>query len=374
MIGKIHLWLGLASGLVIFILGFTGCILAFEEELKDFIYKDRYFVEQQHIPRLPIQKLLSIAQKTLGKNQIISGINIYQKDSRTISMSTYKGRPNGWNYFNVIDYSSTIYLNPYTGKVLYIENSKLEFFRLILMLHYNLLLEDVGGLIIGWSTFIFVILLISGLILWWPKSKAAAKQRFSFKWKATTKWKRKNYDLHNILGFYTLIFALLIALTGMVWAFSWFDNSVQWIANGGTSTPPEKPYTSDSTAHKNPAVFDLVYKDIQLRSPNDVYYISIPENRTATIYANSQSDEKPYQWTTFNYDQNTGKNLSVLFYKDKFPGEKLRNMNYYIHTGSILGFPGKILAFLVSLICTGLPITGFYIWWGRNQKNNKKKS
>jgi uncharacterized iron-regulated membrane protein len=48
-------------------------------------------------------------------------------------------------------------------------------------------------------------------------------------------------------------------------------------------------------------------------------------------------------------------------------------MNYDIHTGAVLGLPGKILVFFAGLIIASLPITGFYIWWGRKQKEKNKK-
>jgi uncharacterized iron-regulated membrane protein len=47
-------------------------------------------------------------------------------------------------------------------------------------------------------------------------------------------------------------------------------------------------------------------------------------------------------------------------------------MNYDIHVGQILGLTGKIIAFLASLICASLPITGFIIWWGKRNKKGKK--
>jgi uncharacterized iron-regulated membrane protein len=49
-------------------------------------------------------------------------------------------------------------------------------------------------------------------------------------------------------------------------------------------------------------------------------------------------------------------------------GESISAMNYDIHVGAVLGIPGKILAFLASLIAASLPVTGFYIWWGRRNK------
>ncbi|GAA4324349.1 PepSY-associated TM helix domain-containing protein [Mucilaginibacter gynuensis] len=370
--GKIHLWFGLGSGLVVFILGITGCILAFEYELKDLIYKDRYYTEAAAQKRLPLQTLLDNARRVLGKEQIMSGITVYEAADRTVMVSSYEETKGGWNYFSAGSFY-TVFLDPYTGHVKKVENSKMEFFRVVLMLHYDLLMEDIGKQIIGLATLIFIVLLITGLVLWWPKNKAAAKQRFAFKWKATTQWKRKNYDLHNILGFYSLILGLIIALTGLVWAYNWFDEGMQWVVNGGFSTPAEKQYLSDSTATKKAGLYDAILNDMRRSAPNEQYYLGMPEKASMAIYGYSQSESgtNGYKWTTFNYDQQTGKKLSMVLYNEKPSGEQLRNMNYYIHTGAIIGLAGKILAFIVSFICAGLPVSGFYIWWGRNKKTKK---
>jgi uncharacterized iron-regulated membrane protein len=78
------------------------------------------------------------------------------------------------------------------------------------MIHWSFLLKQSWGTyVVGIPVLIFVFMLISGIILWWPKNKAARKQRFSFKWKNVKNWKRKNYDLHNVLGFYASVFALI---------------------------------------------------------------------------------------------------------------------------------------------------------------------
>ncbi len=74
------------------------------------------------------------------------------------------------------------------------------------------------------------------------------------------------------------------------------------------------------------------------------------------------------------FDQYSGKNLKVTTYKDKNNGEKFRFINYDLHVGSILGFPGKVLAFFASLVAASLPLTGFLIWWGRNKKKKKTSS
>lgn len=68
------------------------------------------------------------------------------------------------------------------------------------------------------------------------------------------------------------------------------------------------------------------------------------------------------------YDQHTAAMLSRRTFSDMGSGERINAMNYDIHVGAVLGIPGKILAFLASLIAASLPVTGFYIWWGRRNK------
>ena len=64
--------------------------------------------------------------------------------------------------------------------------------------------------------------------------------------------------------------------------------------------------------------------------------------------------------------------LMVKSFDELSRAEKLLYMNYDIHIGAILGIWGKILAFVGSLFCAALPITGFLIWYGRKTKQKDK--
>jgi uncharacterized iron-regulated membrane protein len=373
---KIHLWLGLASGIIVVILGLTGCIYAFEEELRQAVH-DYYYVDTVKNQKLPVSRLIEIAKEANKDNpkQLLSGCEILTDPKRTAAISfSEELNPDSIWYWNRYQ-SVSVYIDPYTGSVKEIEKYNSEFFVFIRMLHQTLCLRnDIGDPIVGTATIIFIISLISGLILWWPKNKSAAKQRVWFRWKDTTKWKRKNYDLHNILGFYSILFGLIFALTGLVWAFQSYDNAIQWALNGG-KTYEDEIVKSDTTHYVSVKPLDKVYGTLkQLHPKARFYYISIPgeTNSSAVIYTftafKSRIDDVSIQ-----FDQYSAKILKTTTYKDKNTGEKFRGINYDIHVGSILGLPGKILAFFASLICTSLPITGFLIWWGRKNKKSVKK-
>lgn len=372
---KIHLWLGLGSGLIIVILGITGCIYVFDEELRPIVYHDSYYADQTKNGQKPLSELVKIAQDSIGTDKPINSINIRNEKDATVTLYTSKTFENKnaiW-YWDTTEYSYQIYINPFTGKIQKIEDTTTEFFEVIFSLHWSLLLtNDIGQPIVGIAVIIFIISLITGLILWWPKNKAAAKQRYWFRWKKTTQWKRKNYDLHNILGFYVMIFALLIAFTGLVWSFEWFDNGVKWIANGGqTIERKQEEIKSDISKKDNQNPLDKIYTTLKQDYPNAKnYYVSIPSDSLQSQFVfieNGGSFDRVF----LQFDQYTGKILEKKTFADRNNGEKLRSLNYPIHSGGILGLPGKILAFFASFICASLPVSGFYIWWGRNNKKKK---
>ena len=222
-IKKMHLWLGLSSGLIVFIVALTGCIYVFSQEFTNNFRKSEMYIEPQE-KAIPISKLWESTQSQIDTTYQLSWVNIYNNPKKSWIFYTYQGNENATTYFESIDYYKSIYVNPYTGEILKIYNEELDFFNIVKMLHWSLLLKtEYGQPIVGYSTIIFVLMLISGFILWWPKNKNSRKQRFSFQWKKTTKWKRKNYDFHNIFGFYIGSVAIIISLTGLVWAFTWFQ-------------------------------------------------------------------------------------------------------------------------------------------------------
>ena len=271
-------------------------------------------------------------------------------------------------------------MNPYTGKVLKVKNMDKDFFRIIINGHYYLWLPpNIGQPIVTWATFIFLILLITGLVLWWPRNKAATKQRFKIRW--NVRWRRRNYDLHNVLGFYITWVGIILALSAMVMGFQWFAKSVYWASSGGKTLPEYYEPVSHKLA-SNTASFsaeDKVWHIMQASYKNaetiEVHYAA---NDSSAIAAGANPDASTYWKTDYRYfDQYSLKEIPVnhLYgrYNDASVADKMARMNYDVHVGAVLGLAGKILAFFASLIAASLPITGFYIWWGKKHKKKRAK-
>ncbi|MGG7035527.1 MAG: PepSY-associated TM helix domain-containing protein [Flavobacterium sp.] len=367
-IRKIHLWLGLSSGLIVFIIALTGCLYAFQEEIQNYTEEYR-FTEKQDQDLLPPSKLAEIAQKELPE-KFIHAIQ-YHNEGKSAEAIFYQYEP---------FYHYVVYLNPYSGKVLKTVNMEEGFFRFVLDGHFYLWMpHEIGQTVIASATLIFLLMIISGFILWFPKNKSAAKQRFWFKWKKEQKWKRKNYDLHNITGFYVLSIALIFAATGLVWGFPWFANGYYKLFGGEKSLVYEDPISkkiSGNNAVTNP--LDKAFVFMQKEYPTAVSIeVHPPESDSTAIAANANLEKDTYRKFDYRYfDQYTLEEKSVNHVygrlKDAQTADHLMRMNYDIHTGAIFGLAGKTFAFLISLLIASLPITGFYIWWGR--KKGKSKS
>lgn len=362
----IHRWLGLSSGLVVFILGITGCILAFEVEIRNAGESFRK-VQVQDKPILPPSQLKQIAEQYLVSKKAV-GIDYPGLGKAAVAA-----------YYDEKNYE-LVFLNPYSGALIKHKIMTEDFFRIVLDGHYYLWLpHKIGQPIAASATLIFVALMITGLILWWPKNKAAKKQRFTIKW--TARWRRLNYDLHYVLGFYITWISIFIAITGLVFGFQWVAKTVYWVSSGGKQMEEHMHPASDTTVKAiRTNMADYLWSS---------HTAGVADNESLGIYfANTKTDpievvvnHQPgtyYNSDFYHYDQNTGKELAASgSYAGKFANaktaDKIVRMNYDMHTGAVLGLTGKLLAFFASLVAASLPITGFLIWWGRRKKEAKKE-
>ncbi|HPN70347.1 MAG TPA: PepSY-associated TM helix domain-containing protein [Saprospiraceae bacterium] len=366
-IRKIHQWLGLISGLLVFIIAITGCLYAFQEEIQNWTQPHR-FVEKENGEFLLPSALSTIATKQLpGKH--LHSIK-YNKNGQAAEAIFYHYEP---TYYYIM------YMNPYSGKVLHTQNMEEGFFPFILKGHFYLWFPpEIGQPIVAISTLIFLVMILSGLFLWWPKNKKTTKSRTWFRWKSTTKWKRKNFDIHAILGFYSFFIAIIFAVTGLVWGFQWFAYGFYKSMGGEKSLVYEEPLSQKTTPIDGNGL-DMLYDKLMAETPNlEDIEVHPPETETSPIAVNTNVDAGTYWKIDYRYfDQYSLQELEVGHIYNRFDqstfADKLMRMNYDIHTGAVFGLAGKIFMFLFSLLIASLPITGFLFWYGRRKGNRKSE-
>jgi uncharacterized iron-regulated membrane protein len=356
-----HLWLGLLSGLIVFVVSISGCMYVFVEEIEGITKKEYFFVEAGHEEKLSIAKLKGIAEEYLGEK--VRAAAIYADPERSIIFGSSGASGS----------ELRIYLNPYSGQVLKVENMEEDFFSLVAEFHYSLLLGDVGSKIISYAVLIFVILLITGIVLWWPKKKRKRSAAFTIKWNA--KWRRKNYDLHSVLGFYASWIAIILAITGLSWSFEWVENGIYRLAAGEAKV--DKEIKSDPTQANSVYPADQALSYTMENYPYGIsYWVFFPADsiRPIYIYAYYKPDDLRARDSFYvRFDQYSGEVLEESVPGKRNAGEQFEAMKYDIHVGAIFGFAGKLLVFFTSLIIASLPVTGFLFWWGKRKKKKKKR-
>lgn len=204
---KLHLWLSIPLGILITIICLSGAILVFRTEIEEAANKELIFTKELMGDKLSISELIPIVAIQL-ENDTVTGVTIPSDPERNYSISVTSNR------------RAAVYINPYTGEVL----GKIEggFFSKVLQLHRWLLIKrEIGKPIVGYTTLILVFILITGIIICFPKNRKQLKRIFSIK--VTKGWRRFWYDLHVSGGTYVLIGLLVLSLTGLTWSFRWYQ-------------------------------------------------------------------------------------------------------------------------------------------------------
>lgn len=375
--GYAHLWLGMACGLVVVVSMLAAAIFAWEEELTGWYYHDAVYVAPQQTI-LPFSVLYKKAQAALpGKT--LYGAGIQNAADRAYKFTAYKDYDTlrGWTLWHEMEYFDNVYINPYTGEVTGVVNQLQSWIELSRRLHQNLLLRyDVGHYIVGFATVAVLVMVVTGLILWFPKNKAALKQRFTIKWNA--RWRRINYDVHNVGGFYSWLLILFFSLTGLVWTFGWWNDTVYRMLGADAGKVSEQHAPLRLQGGLVETALDKAVTQLPTLRTNWTYaYFYVPRITADTIsemslYLNFNNHSGWDERDVYHFHPKTGVITTASLHEAKTTAERWSHSNYAMHVGSIYGLPTKIIATFAALFLASLPVTGVMIWWGRRKKTDRK--
>ncbi|QEM05765.1 PepSY domain-containing protein [Mucilaginibacter rubeus] len=389
----IHLYLSLAAGVIIFCSCLTGTMLVFEKEIQQALHPRRYFVEPQE-KRLPLANLTAGVLKQIPKSKLAT-VMAYDDPERAVEVALIvpekKGKkpadaPKTEKHSGVHPKKDakpkdaersnlTAFVNPYTGQIVDQFNRRQTFLYSVEMFHRYLLggKNSLGDWVISLSTLFFLVILVTGVILWWPKTKAIMKQRLKIKWNGSSK--RLTHDVHIVTGFYTSIFLIIICASGLVMTFKWANNTLFFLTGSKVVAKedikaPLSVYQPGITAISPDAAVSVLGNKI---TDAENYTIRYPRD-TAAVYTFNVLKKGSVELATDTYyvDQYSGKLAGSALYADKSLGQRIRGVIKPIHTGSIYGWPTQALAFLVTLISLIFPVTGVMMWLNRIRKKREK--
>jgi uncharacterized iron-regulated membrane protein len=328
------------------VLGVTGSIMAFEEDL-DHLFNPALFKVTPGPQKVPVPQLLDTL-KAAYPGQRFGGLHIGSKPDE----SYYTGIKGG-----------QVFVDPYTGKVLGTRSTPTTLAN-IHQLHLRLLLGQPGKNVVNIVSIILVWLVLSGIYLWWPLKRASIKFGASLR--------RVVFDAHNAVGIFSALFLLAAGITGVV---IHYDDSIgEWLnerahMKSPVRTMPSTPIAGVKTISPEDAVraatealpgtAPLAF--IGPNGPKGSYYVSLhfPEDLT------------PGGRSWVVVDQYSAKPLFIENSHTAPPGTRTIIQNRAIHTGDIFGYPTKILMAIACFLLILQSITGYYMWWKRLRSKSK---
>ncbi|AFM06127.1 putative iron-regulated membrane protein [Bernardetia litoralis DSM 6794] len=377
----LHLWLGLLSSIIIFIVCLSGSIYAFKTQIENFVDSDIVYIKSEEKgAKISVDTILNNFENQFGG---ATNITVFKETDKSILVSSFSKENKG----------VSAYYNPVSGQLLGTKNkNSIAFFDFILEVHRFLLAGDIGKFVNGVAVLIFIFLLFSGFIIWLPKKINQLKKSLKINFNA--KFHRINYDLHRVLGFYSILLLFFISITGLYVSFHWVKNAVI-IGLGGDSIVISDTNIALKKSLSNS--FDVLFDDLSakenmiIKQESDLQTLllktdSILKYDGTKVIQLASENSKSINITKINND-----NLLHFYVPDKIEfsidgkvriqelftnlplHEQFKLIAKPLHTGEIMGFPTITIYFLISLIGCSLPITGFIIWYKTLKKLKKYK-
>jgi len=394
-----HFYAGLIVAPFLLILAVTGALYLFNDEINDALYPHQRFVAE-HRPDRPTSELIGAA------------LSRFPGGSATrIDMPTAPGRTAQVFVTPASGEPQRVYVDPGTAQVLgtYIYTHTIVGFADVF--HGSLMLGDRGDAVVELAACWGLILVITGLYLWWPRGRfrvvGTLVPRLGAKGRMF--WR----DLHSVTGVWTALLIAFLILTGLPWATVWGGLLKQGTdtlgigypanhrlhgATPATHAPPvqtvkqaigEAPWTLEnapmpvSTAPADPhaehrgggmgMMMDMPMAGIGLdgavailkrEGMTTAYRLSLPSGATGAYTAYTYPD-RPEGQRTLHIDQYSGRILGDVRFADYGVAAKAVELGVQIHMGNYFGRANQIIMLIACLGVILLSLTGPLLWWRR---------
>jgi len=393
----IHLCCGVAAGIVVFTMSFTGVALMYERQIKQWAAEQDYVPAAEQGTRLSLEAMIDLQ-------------SLRQPDfeASTVTVTNNPGAP--------VDFRAGrrggASLNPYSGEPMAVGSPGLNsFFSAMTGFHrwFNIEGENraIARQVTGVSNVIFLFLVLSGMYLWLPKlwKWALFKARLAFR-KDYPNSKARDFHWHHIFGIWAAIPLVAVVYTGAVISYPWAANfmyvvfgaevpqqqaqqggpgggapggqqaarqggpggggpggaAANVLAEAGSAglvpVPAAAGMSLDALLDKALAHSGEGWNRVNVTIPK-------PGDDQVSIEIDKGNGAQAQLRHTLALSRTGGEVVSVTGFSDTPKAQRLRGIARFLHTGEILGFWGQTIAGLGSLAALFLVWTGFALSWRR---------
>ncbi|WP_306391973.1 sulfite reductase flavoprotein subunit alpha [Telluria beijingensis] len=351
---QLHWFVGITAGTLLAVIGLTGAILAFEDEIVEALNPGVFSVAPEQRPRLGPEQILLAAQQARPGMRVASLTFKSEADSSaSVRFAPPPGERRG----------PEIHIHPYSGALLPAARGE-AFFQFVDSTHRWLLLPRAPGrIVLGILALCLVGLALSGLYLRWPRNKD---------WRSwltfNTKLRGRSFlwALHAIAGTWALVAYLVVAGTGLYWSFDIVRGTLQdW-----AGTPSSQPREGRSAAVRGEGGLAPAWQAFVARAPDwSNATIRLPERGSGAYQLTWVAQDAPHDRArnrmTLGADGTVRQDER---HADMSTGQRALSTIRPLHTGTYFGLPGRIVMMLASLALPGFAITGWMLYLGRRRQ------
>jgi len=355
---QVHWLVGITAGIVLALVGATGALLSFEQQIVGSLAREGREVESAGRTPLSAAELLTrvVAEH---QDQRIVGLSIAREPSTTVRV-TFAPREQR-------------YVDPYTGALLAPAASGAEsFFRNLRGLHRWLMLgelgdRDVGRQIVGACTMLLIFMALTGLYLRWPRGSAARRWKTWLLPDFRLKGRAFLWNLHSVIGTWVLPVYLIIAFTGLQWSYEWYRDGLYSMAGVERPAGPESGRDGRGGG-LDLAAFTFAWQTFAQETGGRFASVNVnlaarPDKPTEFRYLQEQPrHERATNTLAIDRDGNVVKSER---YADKPLAARLVSSIFPLHSGSYFGLAGVIVFMIASLAMPVFAVTGWIMYLQR---------
>lgn len=363
---QIHWFVGITAGVILAVVGLTGAVLSFEDEIQAALNRDTRTVPLRADAPLPPSALVTEYQRQFPDARVSS---LQLSGEAGMSARVSVDRQNR-------------YVDPYTGNALPGEGTRgRAFFQGTRSLHRWLVVgsfgnRDVGRHIVGVSTVLCTLLALSGLYLRWPKRASSWRAWLTFN--PALKGRTFLWHLHSVLGTWVLVIFLMMSLTGPYWSWTWYRDGMYALAGAERPAPRGEGAQRERGAERErpappTANLDAAWNSFQQATASTGGFrtatLNLPQAPGGHIEIRYVDADPAHSRAnnTLQVDATTGAVVRHERYDGKRLGEKLMSSVLALHAGSFFGLPGKTLFMIASLGMPLFTITGWIMYLQRRR-------
>ena len=373
---RLHWLLGITAGVVLSIMGVTGAMMAFEDEI---------MTSSSHgIVDVPVR----VADPVMSPDGLLARFVAQSPDSIPIKLTVfpepgksarlvYKPRSSGSQAPEEDDADGT-WLNPYTGEVLGKAVGE-RFFDTVRLLHRYLLLPHnrggVGRQITTFAAASLAFSALSGLYLRWPRR--VLDWRAWLKPDLRRRGRNLYWSLHSVAGTWLFLIFLVFAVTGPTFAYDAYRDELTALLTW-TKLPPAKPAARDTQKLQSngmpapTAQLDAVWAGFQAAVHTDVTTVLFPVSqkagRAVTVRYLTRSSPHYRAYNEITLDRNSGAVVSHNLYARQSLGKRISIGMLSVHRGKVFGYVGAVSFMFAALAVPLFCITGYLLYFDRRRK------